>query len=249
MNRRELLRNCLLGLGVSIAGPVSAFDLGRALGAAKSLGDAATLSDADMAAYFGQMSRRMDAGARIAPAGSAYGKRLVELTRGLDSYDGLALNFKVYLTDEVNAFAMGDGTVRLYSGLMDRMVDDELRYVIGHEVGHVKAGHSRKRMQTTLAAGGLRDVVASTSGEAATLADSQLGDLFEKVVRAQHSQSNENEADDYAMAFLKRGGYQQQAAVSALEKLDRLSGGAGGGWLATHPAPAARAERMRSQLG
>lgn len=248
MHRRELLRHCLLALGVSFAGPVAAFDLSRALGAAKSLTDAATISDEDLVAYFGQMSRQMDAQNRVAAAGSPYAARLATLVRGLDRYDGLALNFKVYVTDEVNAFAMGDGTVRLFSGLMDRMGDDELRYVIGHEVGHVKAGHSKKRMQAALTAGGLRDAVAATGGEGAALADSQLGDLFEKVVRAQHSQSNENEADDYAMTFLKRGGYQPQAAVSALEKLDRLSGGGGGGWLATHPAPAARAERMRGQL-
>lgn len=248
MNRRELLRHCLLALGVSAAGPVSALDLGRALGAAKSLTDAATISDADLAAYFGQMSRQMDAEARIAAPGSAYGKRLATLTRGLESYDGLALNFKVYQTDEVNAFAMGDGTVRLYSGLMDMMSDDEVRYVIGHEVGHVKAGHSKRRMQTALATDGLREAAGAAGGDVAALADSQLGALFEKVVRAQHSQSNENEADDYAMAFLKAGGFQQQAAVSALEKLDKLSGGGGGGWLSTHPAPAARAQRMRSQL-
>ena len=61
---------------------------------------------------------------------SKYAKRLTKLTKGLDSYDGLDLNFAVYLTEEVNAFAMADGTVRLYSGLLDRMTDDEVRYVV-----------------------------------------------------------------------------------------------------------------------
>ncbi|MBR0566617.1 M48 family metallopeptidase [Azoarcus sp. L1K30] len=248
MNRRDALRRCLLALGISAAAPVSAFDLAGALGAAKSLAGAATLSDADLKAYYGQMSKQMDAQSRIAGAGTSYGKRLVALTKGLGKHDGLTLDFKVYQTREVNAFAMGNGSVRIYSGLMDLMTDDEIRYVIGHEMGHIKAGHSKKRLQLALAAGGLREAVSASGGRAAVLADSQLGELFEKVVRAQHSQSNENEADDYAMAFVKGKHYNPQAVVSALEKLDKLSGGSGGGWLATHPAPAERAERMRGQL-
>lgn len=249
MNRREVLRHCLLALGVSAAAPVSAFDLAGALGAAKSLAEAATLDDAELNAYYGQMSAQMDAQSRIAGAATAYGKRLALLTKGLGRYDGLALDFKVYHTKEINAFAMGNGSVRIYSGLMDIMTDDEVGYVIGHEIGHIKSGHSKKRMQLALAAGGLRDAVSASGGQAAVLADSQLGELFEKVVRAQHSQGNENEADDYAMAFVKGNHFSPQAAVSALEKLDKLSGGGGGGgWLSTHPAPAARAARMRESL-
>ncbi len=248
MERRELLKHCLLALGVSVAGPVSAFDIGRALGAAKSLTDAATITDQDISAYFSQMAKETDRENKIAPASSTYGKRLATLTQGLSAHDGLKLNFKVYQTSQVNAFAMGDGTVRLYSGLMDMMTDDEVHYVIGHEIGHIKSGHSKKRMQMALAAGGLRDAVAATDGKVAALADSQLGELFEKVVLSQHSQSNENEADDYAMSFLKGKKYDPKAAVSALEKLDKLSGGGGASWLSTHPAPAARAQRMRSQL-
>jgi len=249
MKRRELLKHCLLALGVSATGAVSAFDVGRALSGAKSLSDAATISDKDINAYFSQMAQETDKQNKIAPANSSYGKRLTKLTQGLSSHDGLKLNFKVYETKEVNAFAMGDGTVRIYSGLMDMMTDDEVRYVIGHEIGHIKAGHSKKRMQMALTTSGLRDVAASSGSKVATLADSQLGELFQQVILAQHSQSNENEADDYAMAFLKGKKYDPRAAVTALEKLDKLSGGGGASWLSTHPAPAERAERMRKQLG
>ena len=35
---------------------------------------------------------------------------------------------------------MANGTVRVYAGLLDAMTDDEVRFVIGHEVGHVKLG-------------------------------------------------------------------------------------------------------------
>ncbi|WP_078117791.1 M48 family metallopeptidase [Thiosocius teredinicola] len=248
MDRREMLRQCLLLLGVSMAGRVSALDLDRAFGAAKSLTGAATLSDEDIANYCAQLAKEQDDANRVAAPDSEYGKRLATLTEGLDSYDGMTLNFKVYETEEVNAFAMADGTVRLYSGLLDLMTDDEVRYVVGHEMGHVKAGHSRKRMQVALTTGGLRDAVAASGTKHADLADSQLGELFEKVVVAQHSQGNENEADDYAMGFMKDKNFAPAACVTALEKLDALSGGGGSNWLSTHPAPKERAARMRGQL-
>ena len=185
---------------------------------------------------------------RGAPAGSAYAKRLETLTAGLARYDGLQLNFKVYQTPEVNAFAMANGTVRLYSGLMDKFTDDEVRYVIGHEIGHVKAGHTKARMQTALRTSALRNAVAATGGTAGALAESQLGALFEQVVKAQHSQGNEREADDYAMRFMKAKKYSPQACVTALEKLDAMSGGGGAHWLSTHPSPKERAQRMKAQV-
>lgn len=225
-----------------------AFDIGGALGAARDAVKAATLSDEEVRAYAAQMAEYSDRRARVAPANDKYATRLAALTSSCQEDQGLRLNYKVYLAKEVNAFAMADGTIRFYSGLMDMMTDDELRYVIGHEIGHVNHGHTKKRMQTALAASATQKGVAASGTRAAGLADSQLGDLFVKVVRAQHSQANEREADDYAMQFMSRRQYDRKACVTALEKLVKLSGGGGSNWLSTHPSPKERAERMRKQV-
>jgi putative metalloprotease len=63
----------------------------------------------------------------------------------LGKRDGRTFNFKVYLTREINAFAIADGSIRVFSGLMDLMNDRELLFVIGHEMGHVLQDHSRKK--------------------------------------------------------------------------------------------------------
>jgi putative metalloprotease len=243
-------RQSLLLLPAAALAPQSfAFDLGKALGAAKGAATAASLSDDDVRTQSRRMVEQMDGQARIAPAGSPHAKRLSALTASCREDQGLALNYKVYMTPDVNAFATADGSIRFYSGLMDMMTDDEIRYVIGHEIGHVQAGHSKKRMQLALSSGALQQAAAAAGGTAGALAESELGELFVKVVRAQHSQSNENEADDYAMQFLSRRKHDRKAAVTALEKLDKLSGGGSSNWLSTHPAPRDRAERMRTQLG
>ena len=250
MNRNR--RNAIVTIpGLVILGTYPAlaqkFDIGGAIGAASDATKPATLTDADVRNYASQMAAYSDKRAKIAPAGDKYATRLTALTSGLQEDQGLKLNYKCYLTPEVNAFAMADGTIRFYSGLMDMMTDDELRYVIGHEIGHVKAGHTKKRMQTALAASAAQKGVAASGTRAGALADSQVGDLIVQVVRAQHSQGNEREADDYAMQFMSRRKYDRKACVTALEKLVTLSGGGGSNWLSTHPSPAERAERMRTQ--
>ena len=249
MNRRQAL---VLLPGVAVATLSTdlraALDVGGMLGAATDAAKAATLTDAQVRDYASQMAKYSDKQAAIAPAASPYGQRLVTLNQGLTEDGGLKLNYKVYMVKQVNAFAMADGTIRLYSGLMDMMSDDELRYVIGHEMGHVKAGHSKKRMQTALATSATQKAVASSGTRAGVLADSQLGDLMVQVVRAQHSQANEREADDYALQFMSRRKYDRKAAVSALEKLAKMSGGGDASWLSTHPSPKERASRMKAQI-
>ncbi len=247
MDRRFIL----MGLPAALTlGSAHALNLGGMVDAAKGAAQAATLTDEQVRAYAAQMAAYTDSQATIAPPDSAYTRRLTALTANAKEDQGMPLNYKVYLKNEVNAFAMADGSIRLYSGLLDMMTDDEVRYVIGHEMGHVNAGHTRKRMQVALTANAARDAAgASNNSKVATLANSELGGLITQVVIAQHSQSNENEADDYAMQFLSRRRYDRMAAVTALEKLDQLSGKGGSSWLSTHPAPRERAGRMRAAIG
>lgn len=252
LTRREIMRISALAGGISVASPGWAQfgGLGKVLDAGKDVVKAESISDAELKTYFDQVAADTDRMNPIAGPKDPYGKRLAALSKGLQNHDGMTLDIKAYLVKDVNAFAMGNGTVRIFAGLMDQFTDDEVRYVIGHEIGHVKAGHSKKRMQTALRASALQKGAGAVGGTAGRVASSQLGDLFKKVVVAQHSQSNENEADDYAMNFMKTKGYAALGAVTALEKLAAMDGDKKNPmqFLSTHPSPGQRAKRMRSQL-
>jgi putative metalloprotease len=249
VNRRNLMTIALLASGISSVAPVWAqFNFGKVLEAGQDLAKAESITDEELKSYFDQMSAQMDQQNQVAPGSSPYAQRLSKMVVGLQNYDKLRLNFKVYLTPQINAFAMANGTIRVYSGLMDQFTDDEVRYVIGHEIGHVKSGHSKSRMQAALRTSALRKGVQASNTRAGTLANTELGDLFEKVINAQHSQSNEREADDYALDFMKNRKYNPKACVSALDKLATLSGDTSSNFLSTHPAPKDRADRLRSQV-
>ncbi|WP_211277329.1 M48 family metalloprotease [Erythrobacter donghaensis] len=231
------------------AAPADAQSMGDLLGAGKKVVQAATVSDAEIVAYFGQMSDEMDQKNPLAPAKSPHAVRLAKLTQGLKSYDGLTLDIQAYLVDEVNAFAMGDGTVRVYSGLMDRFTDDEVRCVIGHEIGHVKLEHGQKRLKRALQQDAALSVAGTASGGVRRIADSRLGGLIQNVMYAQHSQAAETQSDDYALTFMAANGYDRMACATAMDKLAAMGGGGGIALLQTHPNPASRAKRMRKQIG
>lgn len=220
-------------------------NLQKGISASTNMLKAATVSDNEIKAMSMQMRANEDSRARVATANDAYTKRLNKITEKLKSVDGTPLNYKVYITNDVNANAAPDGSVRVYSGLMDRMTDDELRFVIGHEIGHVALGHSKKAMQLAYATTAARDAAGAISPYAGAISDSQIGALGEKFINSQFSQSQESDADAYSMKFLKDNGYNTQAAGSALRK---LSSGAKGGLMeamfSTHPDSLDRAAKM-----
>ncbi|HQS98380.1 MAG: hypothetical protein B7Y31_01150 [Novosphingobium sp. 16-62-11] len=235
-------------VALGLAVPAHSQSFGDILGSAKKVAQAATVSDAQIVSYFSQMSVEMDRQNTVATAKNPYAVRLAKLTTGLASYDGLNLNIKAYLANDVNAFAMGDGTVRVYSGLMDKMTDDEVRCVIGHEIGHVKLDHGKKRMKMALQKDAALSVAGTASSGVRRLASSELGGLIGNAINAQHSQAAETAADDYALSFMAAKSYPQPACATAMDKLAALGGGGGIGLLRTHPDPAQRAKRMRAKI-
>jgi hypothetical protein len=87
MNGFKVIKGTALALCLSVTFSAQAFDFAKGLDAAVKLGKAATLSDSDINAYFGQMSKKYDAENTVAPASNKYAKRLATITKGLKNND------------------------------------------------------------------------------------------------------------------------------------------------------------------
>ncbi len=249
--KRNLLKNLFVVICVMAAMPAAAqFKLGKAVSAGAKALKAATLTDAQMAAYVKESVDWMDEHNPVTPDDDPYTIRLKKLTEGLTEVDGMPLNFKVYRVIDVNAFACADGSVRVFSSLMDIMSDDELLGIIGHEIGHVACRHSKNAFKTELLTGALKDGISSVGGKAAQLTDSQLGQLGESLVNSKYSQKQEKEADDYGYDFLKANGKNPWGMVMAFEKFQKMEGEAGATstymsrMFSSHPETADRIKRM-----
>ncbi len=151
-----------------------------------------------------------------------------------------------------NALALPHGTVFLTDQLVALAAsDDEVVAVLAHETGHVARRHGMRLLVqnavvATLAAWYLGDV----SSAAAMLAT--------VLVQARYSRGMEQEADDYAAAWLEVNGRSPLLLADMLQRLqhqhDAKRGGpspapAGGGeapdWFSSHPATQERIERLR----
>ena len=105
-------------------------NVGKVVQAGTDAAKAITLSDADIAAMSREYMQWMDTHNPLTKPDTEYGKRLEKLTGHIKEVDGLKVNFGVYEVVDVNAFACGDGSVRICAGLMDitvsKLTDSEL---------------------------------------------------------------------------------------------------------------------------
>jgi putative metalloprotease len=205
---------------------------------------ALALSEDQVMTLSAETAAHLDGKHRIAPPGNPYAVRLERLSAPYREVQGQSFEYRAYMDDTVNAFALGDGTIRVYSGLMDLLDDQELLFVLGHEMGHVLEDHVKEKMQVALAVVALRKGLASQQNIIGDLARSGLGAFGQRLLNAQFSQQEEREADDFGYRFLKRQGHDPTMAVSALNKLATL--GSGHSFLSSHPAPGERAKRLQN---
>ena len=217
--------------------------------AATSALTAASITDVQIAALSRESVAQMDARNTLAP--SSYQERLARLLADVHDVEGLPINYKVYKTDEINAFACGDGSIRVYSGLMDVMNDEELMAIIGHECGHVVHQDTKKAMKAAYMTAAARNLIGATGGTIASLSQSVLGTIGESFLNSQYSQKQEYSADDYGYKFSTEHGYSPYSMYNALNKLVDLSGGSKASLVqkmfSSHPDSAKRAAKMKEK--
>jgi len=226
-------------------------DVNKAEKAAKDVAKAVTLSDADVIELCRESVEWMDANNPIADESTEYGERLARLTKNLKEVNGLPLNFKVYHVIDINAFACGDGSIRVFSALMDIMDDDELMAIIGHEIGHVAGTDVKDAMKNAYMTSAAINAAGAASETVGALSETQLGDLTKSFMSAQFSQKQEFAADDYGFKTCIENGYSPYGMANSLEKLVELSQGAKASavqkMFSSHPDSEKRAKRMKEK--
>ncbi|MCD0490109.1 M48 family metallopeptidase [Pedobacter sp. MC2016-14] len=197
----------------------------KAIGALQKGAKAVTISDEDAAKLAKESIDWMDAHNPVASANDPYTIRLNKIFGKHKNEDGLTLNYKVYKVVDINAFACADGSIRVFSALMDKMTDEELLAIIGHEIGHVKNHDTRDAMRSAYKRAAINDAASSQSGVISALSDTQLGVLANSMLESKFSRKQETQADDYGYEFLKKHKYNVMAMSTAFKKLQSLSSG------------------------
>ncbi|MCH8951809.1 MAG: M48 family metalloprotease [Proteobacteria bacterium] len=133
--------------------------------------------------------------------------------------------FTVLDSPTVNAFAIPGGYVYVTRGLVALAGDEaQLAGVLGHEIGHVVAGHSAlRRSRGTMAGIGLLAgaIGLSVLGVDPTVAGGlmDLGRTAAGGYLAQNSRGDELDADNLGIRYLARAGYDPYAQADFLDRM------------------------------
>ena len=156
-------------------------------------------------------------------------------------------DFHVLSSKEVNAWAMPQGKIAVYTGLLQQLqpTDDELAAVLGHEISHALREHSRERASQAMAqqvALGVIGAVANVPQGAIDMAPMLLDVTF----NLPHSRQQEQEADRIGVELAARAGYDPHAAIRLWEKMEKVAGGGQPPkFLSTHPSHEDRIKDLR----
>src|SRR3990172_4657310 len=135
------------------------------------------------------------------------------------TYDGY--HFAVLNSKEINAFACPGGIIFITKGMINAVQnEDELAAVLAHEVAHINH----------------RDGVSS-------IQKARLTEVATLIVNG-YSKSQEYHADESALSYLSRAGYNPEALEDFLQRLMNQGQASGGGIMKTHPATADRIEKV-----
>ena len=159
---------------------------------------------------------------------------------------------QVFAEPQANAFVLPGRKIGVLEGMI-RVAGskDQLAAVIGHEIGHLQAEHSRERVSAeTLRQWGLRLIsfllqvneVAFASEIAALLG---VGVEF-GLVRP-YGRGQELEADRLGLLTMAKAGYDPHEAAELWRRMDQQGSGIPA-VLSTHPAPQDRIEAIQAMI-
>lgn len=165
-------------------------------------------------------------------------------------------SFVLVADDDINAFVTPEHVVHVNSGLFLKATgNNDIQGVLAHELGHVASQHllrvhdNLRTATLTGIAGALVGVGAAVAGApqvaAAAMTTGQAGAIAQML---RFSRTQEQEADQRAIAALHAAGFSAQGMVNTFDKLrveGQLAYGSLPPYLLTHPLPQNRIQSLQ----
>ncbi len=155
------------------------------------------------------------------------------------------LKFSVVKSNEVNAFALPNGQIVVYSGILDKMQNpSELAALLAHEAAHVNHRHSVKMLCRNLAGYLLISLIFSdVNGIMAVLADNA-----QQLHSLSYSRKFENESDEQGLKILMDNHIDPNGMVQLFDLLEKEEKIAIPKIISTHPLTKERKASMQETI-
>jgi predicted Zn-dependent protease len=161
------------------------------------------------------------------------------------------VSFGILDSPIINAMALPGGYIYVTRGMLANLnSDDQLATVIAHEIGHVAARHAaRQAWQQQIGQGLL--LGGAILGQGLGLPAQNLlslGSMAAQLIFLRYSREDELEADKLGVEYASAAGYDAVEVIPFFRTLERMQEKEGQGmpnFLATHPNPGDRIQRIR----
>lgn len=157
--------------------------------------------------------------------------------------DRKRLKLHIINKEEVNAFALPDGHLVLYSGLiMEVDSPEELSGVLCHEIAHVELNHVMKKLVKEV---GLSVLVSMTTGSSGS---KTVQETAKMLSGSAYDRRLESEADKKAVDYLLKANIDPEALANFLYKISDVGNEFSNylAWISTHPDSKERAGEIIS---
>lgn len=191
----------------------------------KSVSKAAGDMAADIAAnkVSAKIVEFMDNNNTIAGEDTEYHKRLSGLVA--DKYmtvDDLSINYKVYENPEANIITTADGSIRVYSGMMELLSDEELAAVIATQIGHLANKDVRDALLKVASGDNAAKAGVAQLEKLLSFSGDKLGTVINELLQLPYTDDQSKKADSYAYTLLTKNGGSAEGLVSVLRKFAEL---------------------------
>jgi predicted Zn-dependent protease len=147
-------------------------------------------------------------------------KHLKQFAAELDLKNRKPLRFTVVKSKEVNAFALPNGQIVVFSAILENMESfEELVALLGHEASHVNYRHSIKMLCRNLAGYMTVSLIFSDVNGVMTI----LADNAQQLHSLSYSRSFEQEADEQGLEILMNNNVDPNGMVKLFEQLEKES--------------------------
>ncbi|MFA5271566.1 MAG: M48 family metalloprotease [Candidatus Omnitrophota bacterium] len=146
------------------------------------------------------------------------GKKIADICdrKEINYYFYVITGDKTGETEDKNAFSVPGGHIYIYKALLDDLNDDELAFVLAHELGHIVSRHVIKKLQAAMG----YNILILASGAAAKDGQFTQGLSFALAqVMAAYSREDEFNADELAVKYAQELGFDPKAGINVMEKL------------------------------
>jgi predicted Zn-dependent protease len=163
----------------------------------------------------------------------------------------LQYHFSVLDTPVINAFAAPGGFIYVTRGILALMNSEaELAAVLGHEMGHVAARHSLKRLSGTILLSVGLMLGSALNKDIAKVAG--LAGIGMQLLFLKFSRSDEYQADSLGIRYARQAAYSPGEMLRFFTALENMSADSGGSrlpsFLSTHPLTKDRIAKVKEMV-